>query len=148
MKDFFFISFSCTFRSIKLQVSFHLLHSLHPSLLVLLGLQRPTEAPPPPNPCQKKGKCPQLTRVDFPIGAHSVGVHNVLEARGELVGPYQGGRRVGGWYTVHKRRDRRAAFPLQQQSPSQFNAATFNIKAQQRAFQYKHERGRQCDVHL
>lgn len=57
----------------------------------------------------------ELTRVDLPVGAHSIGVHNILEARGELVGPDQGGRSVAGGDSVDKGRDGRSAFPLKQQ---------------------------------
>lgn len=61
-------------------------------------------------------KCPELTGVDLPVGSHSIGVHNVLEARGELVGPDQGGRRGAGGDTVDKRRDCGSAFTLKGQT--------------------------------
>lgn len=60
----------------------------------------------------QKSRCPELTRVDLPVGSHSVGVHNVLEARGELVGPDQGGRRGVGGDAVDKGRDCRSTFTL------------------------------------
>jgi hypothetical protein len=35
-----------------------------------------------------------LTRVNFPVAAHTIGIHNALEAGGEAVGPDEGWRHV------------------------------------------------------
>lgn len=35
-----------------------------------------------------------LTRVDFPVAAHTIGIHNALEAGGEAVGPDERWRHV------------------------------------------------------
>lgn len=35
-----------------------------------------------------------LTRVDFPVSAHTIGIHNALEAGGKAVGPDEGWRHV------------------------------------------------------
>ena len=53
------------------------------------------------------------TWVHFSVRAHSIRVHDVLEARGELVGLDEGGRRVVARDTVDKGRQCCAAFPLQ-----------------------------------
>lgn len=63
----------------------------------------------------QKDKCSELTGVDLPVSAHSVGVHNILEARGELVGPYQRRWRVVSGDTVDKGRNRCSALPLKYQ---------------------------------
>ena len=54
-----------------------------------------------------------VTWVDLPVVPDPVGVHDVLEAGGELVGLDERGRRVVARYTVYKGRQRRSAFPLQ-----------------------------------
>lgn len=57
-------------------------------------------------------KINKLTRVDLSVGTHSIGIHNVLEASGKLVGSNNGGGSVGGGNTVHKRGNRRTTFSL------------------------------------
>lgn len=41
-----------------------------------------------------------LTRVDFSVAAHTIGIHNALEAGGEAVGPDEGWRHVPAGYAV------------------------------------------------
>lgn len=55
-----------------------------------------------------------LTGVNLPVTAHSIGIHNILEARGKFVGPDQGrGSAVGG-NAVDEGRNRCSAFSLKQ----------------------------------
>lgn len=67
---------------------------------------------------QSQGKCFHsdqrfpLTRVDLSVIAHAISVHNVLEARGKLVGPYLGGGSVVGGDTIDKRGNGRSTFSL------------------------------------
>lgn len=61
-----------------------------------------------------------LTGVDLAVAAHSVGVHDVLEARGELVGLVVGGRGLLGLHPVENGRHGGAALLLhveQKQTP-------------------------------
>lgn len=53
-----------------------------------------------------------LTGVDLAVAAHSVGVHDVLEARGELVGLVVGGRGLLGLHPVEDGRHGGAALLL------------------------------------
>ncbi len=53
-----------------------------------------------------------LTRVNLPVTAHSIGINNVLEARGKFVGPYQGRGSIVGGDTIDKGRHCRSAFSL------------------------------------
>lgn len=41
-----------------------------------------------------------LTRVDFSVAAHTIGIHNALEAGGEAVGPDEGRRHILAGYAV------------------------------------------------
>ena len=43
-----------------------------------------------------------LTRVNLSVAAHSISIHDVLEAGGKFVGPYQGGGSVVGGDTIDK----------------------------------------------
>lgn len=56
-----------------------------------------------------------LTRVNLPVTAHSIGIHNILEARGKFVGPYQGRGSVVGGDTIDKGRNCCSAFSLKYQ---------------------------------
>lgn len=65
-----------------------------------------------------------LTRVNLPVTAHSIGIHNILEARGKFVGPNQGrGSAVGG-NTVDEGRNRRSAFSLKYQHQIKLSACS------------------------
>lgn len=55
-----------------------------------------------------------LTWVDFSVVPHTICLDNILEARGEFIGPYKGGRWVLGWDAVHKRRNSSTTFSLQE----------------------------------
>lgn len=62
---------------------------------------------------KKNPKTPiTLTRVYLPVTANSIGIHNILEARGKFVGPYQGRGSVGGGDTIDKGRNCCSAFSL------------------------------------
>lgn len=45
---------------------------------------------------EEKGECDDGvgSRVDFPVSAHTIGIHNALEAGGKAVGPDEGWRHV------------------------------------------------------
>lgn len=63
-----------------------------------------------------------LTRVNLSVTAHSIGIYNILEARGKFVGPNQGwGSAVGG-NTVDEGRNRRSAFSLKYQHQIKLSA--------------------------
>lgn len=57
-----------------------------------------------------------LTRVNLPVTAHSIRIHNVLEARGKFIGPYQGRGSVVGGDTIDKGRNCSSASSLKYQS--------------------------------
>lgn len=47
-----------------------------------------------PPPHHHNGEAVDLTRVNFPVAAHTIGIHNALEAGGEAVGPDESWRHV------------------------------------------------------
>lgn len=98
----------------------------------------------------RKKKCSELTRVHLPVSAHSVGVHNILEAWGELVGPYQRRWRVVSGDTIDKGRNCCSALPLKYQcqtvsTSSYFDTMSANIWARQKVLNM---RRRQRNVHF
>lgn len=76
----------------------------------------------------QRDKCLELTGVDLPVSAHSVGVHNILEARGELVGPNQRRWRVVSGDTIDKGRNRCSALPLKYQCQTVSTSSYFDNK--------------------
>jgi len=70
-----------------------------------------------------------LTWVDLAVAADSIGVHDVLEARGELVGLVVGGRGLLALHPVEDGRHGGAALLLEKRRPQRHDPNVTNIEA-------------------